>query len=273
MLLFDFPLIASIRQGVDSEVFVYREGDQLWGKGDTRRAGQGQRERLRPHDRRRPPQGALAAARGADRRPRRLSGGRRAGRDGDPDGDGHRRRAALHLPVGRAEALPGAVVPGGADGQGRPGRDGDLPGRGARRPRDEGRRDGRGPGRRLGPAADARHDRRRAASADPASSSAIRADRQGAARPGARRALREGEEGEGAGDRPPGGPLLRRRGGPAGPRGPVDDGQGGRDHLSAGGRTGAGGGRAVPGRIRREAGEGGLHQRVPGAAAPGVGRS
>ena len=34
MLVSNGPLIACIRQGIDSEVFVYREGNQVWGKGD-----------------------------------------------------------------------------------------------------------------------------------------------------------------------------------------------------------------------------------------------
>jgi Protein of unknown function (DUF499) len=34
MLISDNPLIACIRQGVESEVFIYREGNQVWGKGD-----------------------------------------------------------------------------------------------------------------------------------------------------------------------------------------------------------------------------------------------
>lgn len=34
MLASNGPLIACIRQGIDSEVFIYREGQQVWGKGD-----------------------------------------------------------------------------------------------------------------------------------------------------------------------------------------------------------------------------------------------
>jgi hypothetical protein len=34
MLVSNGPLIACIRQGIDSGVFIYREGDQVWGKGD-----------------------------------------------------------------------------------------------------------------------------------------------------------------------------------------------------------------------------------------------
>lgn len=34
MLLTDSPLLACIRKGIDTEVFIYREGDQVWGKGD-----------------------------------------------------------------------------------------------------------------------------------------------------------------------------------------------------------------------------------------------
>lgn len=34
MLTSDSPLKACIRQGIDSEVFIYREGSQVWGKGD-----------------------------------------------------------------------------------------------------------------------------------------------------------------------------------------------------------------------------------------------
>jgi hypothetical protein len=34
MLVSNSPLIACIRQGIDSEVFIYREGNQVWGKGD-----------------------------------------------------------------------------------------------------------------------------------------------------------------------------------------------------------------------------------------------
>ena len=34
ILLSDSPLVACIRQGIDSGLFLYREGDQLWGKGD-----------------------------------------------------------------------------------------------------------------------------------------------------------------------------------------------------------------------------------------------
>ena len=34
MLVSNGPLIACIRQGIDSEVFIYREGNQVWGKGD-----------------------------------------------------------------------------------------------------------------------------------------------------------------------------------------------------------------------------------------------
>lgn len=34
ILLGDEPLIACIREGIDQGVFVYREGDQVWGKGD-----------------------------------------------------------------------------------------------------------------------------------------------------------------------------------------------------------------------------------------------
>ncbi len=34
MLASNGPLIACIRQGIDSEVFIYRESKQVWGKGD-----------------------------------------------------------------------------------------------------------------------------------------------------------------------------------------------------------------------------------------------
>ena len=34
ILLTDSPLILCIRQGIDSGTFIYREGDQLWGKDD-----------------------------------------------------------------------------------------------------------------------------------------------------------------------------------------------------------------------------------------------
>lgn len=34
MLVTNSPLVACIRQGIDSEVFIYREGNQVWGKGD-----------------------------------------------------------------------------------------------------------------------------------------------------------------------------------------------------------------------------------------------
>jgi len=34
ILLSDEPLKVGIRQGIDSEVFIYRQGDQVWGKGD-----------------------------------------------------------------------------------------------------------------------------------------------------------------------------------------------------------------------------------------------
>jgi hypothetical protein len=34
ILLGDEPLIACIREGIDQGVFIYREGDQVWGKGD-----------------------------------------------------------------------------------------------------------------------------------------------------------------------------------------------------------------------------------------------
>ena len=34
MLVTNSPLVACIRQGIDSEVFIYREGSQVWGKGD-----------------------------------------------------------------------------------------------------------------------------------------------------------------------------------------------------------------------------------------------
>ena len=34
MLISDAPLKACIRQGIESEVFIYREGTQVWGKGD-----------------------------------------------------------------------------------------------------------------------------------------------------------------------------------------------------------------------------------------------
>lgn len=34
MLLTDTPLVSCIRDGINSEVFIYREGDQVWGKGD-----------------------------------------------------------------------------------------------------------------------------------------------------------------------------------------------------------------------------------------------
>lgn len=34
MLLTDAPLLACIREGINSEVFIYREGQQVWGKGD-----------------------------------------------------------------------------------------------------------------------------------------------------------------------------------------------------------------------------------------------
>ena len=34
MLVSDSPLIACIRQGINSDVFIYREGNQVWGKGD-----------------------------------------------------------------------------------------------------------------------------------------------------------------------------------------------------------------------------------------------
>ncbi len=34
MLVSDGPLIACIRQGIESEVFIYRESNQVWGKGD-----------------------------------------------------------------------------------------------------------------------------------------------------------------------------------------------------------------------------------------------
>jgi hypothetical protein len=34
ILLADGPLIGSIRQGIETDVFVYREGNQVWGKGD-----------------------------------------------------------------------------------------------------------------------------------------------------------------------------------------------------------------------------------------------
>ena len=34
MLVSNGPLIACIRQGIESEVFIYREGNQVWGKGD-----------------------------------------------------------------------------------------------------------------------------------------------------------------------------------------------------------------------------------------------
>jgi hypothetical protein len=34
MLVSSGPLIACIRQGIESEVFIYREGNQVWGKGD-----------------------------------------------------------------------------------------------------------------------------------------------------------------------------------------------------------------------------------------------
>jgi hypothetical protein len=34
MLVSNGPLVACIRQGIDSEVFIYREGNQIWGKGD-----------------------------------------------------------------------------------------------------------------------------------------------------------------------------------------------------------------------------------------------
>jgi hypothetical protein len=34
ILLSDSPLVSCIREGIDSEVFIYRQGDQVWGKGD-----------------------------------------------------------------------------------------------------------------------------------------------------------------------------------------------------------------------------------------------
>jgi len=34
ILTSDSPLLTCIREGIDSEVFIYREGDQVWGKGD-----------------------------------------------------------------------------------------------------------------------------------------------------------------------------------------------------------------------------------------------
>ena len=34
ILLVDSPLITCIREGINSDVFIYREGDQVWGKGD-----------------------------------------------------------------------------------------------------------------------------------------------------------------------------------------------------------------------------------------------
>ncbi len=34
MLVTNSPLVACIRQGIDSEAFIYREGSQVWGKGD-----------------------------------------------------------------------------------------------------------------------------------------------------------------------------------------------------------------------------------------------
>jgi len=34
MLVSNGPLVHCIRQGIESEVFIYREGDQVWGKGD-----------------------------------------------------------------------------------------------------------------------------------------------------------------------------------------------------------------------------------------------
>jgi hypothetical protein len=34
ILLSDSPLVSCIREGIDSEIFIYRQGDQVWGKGD-----------------------------------------------------------------------------------------------------------------------------------------------------------------------------------------------------------------------------------------------
>lgn len=34
ILLSDSPLVACIRDGIDTDVFIYRQGDQVWGKGD-----------------------------------------------------------------------------------------------------------------------------------------------------------------------------------------------------------------------------------------------
>jgi hypothetical protein len=34
MLVSNGPLVACIRQGIDSEIFIYREGNQVWGRGD-----------------------------------------------------------------------------------------------------------------------------------------------------------------------------------------------------------------------------------------------
>ena len=97
MLVSNSPLVACIRQGIDSEVFIYREGNQVWGKGDPAPVDPGQRRRLRPHAGRRPQEEPLAQGRTPGRDllgcPAGKSERGRSGTEGDCDGW----RSALHV--------------------------------------------------------------------------------------------------------------------------------------------------------------------------------
>ena len=138
MLVSNGPLIACIRQGIDSEVFIYREGNQVWGKGDPAPVDPGHRRCLRPHHGRRPQEAPLAQGGAPGPQLHGLPGSDRTGPEVRPDRGRLGGCRSLHLQRERSRPEPRKQEPDHPEVRGLPRSERNLPGRGQGQPGPEG---------------------------------------------------------------------------------------------------------------------------------------